>query len=87
MDRESSALVIIDIQEKLLPVIDGRDAILENAARLAKFSEIVKLPVVITEQEKLGPTRAEITAALSEAFVFGKTTFDCFGQQEIQGAD
>ncbi|MFH1137795.1 MAG: isochorismatase family protein [Pseudomonadota bacterium] len=84
LDQDSSALVIIDIQEKLLPVIHGREGILENAARLAKFAGIVKLPVAITEQEKLGPTRSEITSVLPEAPIFVKSTFDCFGQPEFK---
>ncbi len=50
---EDSVLVVIDVQDRLLPVIRGNKALLQNVLRLIKFSKIVDIPIVITEQESL----------------------------------
>ncbi|MBN2168326.1 MAG: hydrolase [Actinobacteria bacterium] len=56
IDREDCLLVVIDIQEKLLPVISEKEMLVENTLRLLKFAKIIDIPVVVTEQEKLGRT-------------------------------
>ena len=58
--KQDSVLIVIDVQDRLMPVIQGREAILENIIRLIKFSQILDMPIVMTEQEKLGPTLSEI---------------------------
>ena len=51
-------LVIIDIQEKLFPVISNKDALLKKIEILIKGFQLFRLPIIITEQvpDKLGPT-------------------------------
>jgi len=78
IDRQGTCLVVIDIQEKLYPVMSEKDRLLENTLRLARFSEIIGLPVIVTEQKKLGPTLPEIRKALPEAQPIEKTAFDAF---------
>lgn len=77
--REDCALVLIDAQEKLMPVIYDQESVVNNLLRLVKFAGIVGLPVVVSEQMKLGPTLAPIAAELKGAQVIEKTSFDCFG--------
>ncbi len=77
--REDCVLVVIDAQEKLMPVIDGKEGVTENILRLVKFAAIAGLPVVVSEQMKLGPTLAPIAGELKNARVIEKITFDCFG--------
>jgi nicotinamidase-related amidase len=82
--REESLLVIIDMQEKLYPVAAEGKALLENTVRLVRFSQILHLPVIVTEQEKLGGTLQEIRSELSgTATPIVKLTFDCFGSPEF----
>ncbi len=81
LKREESLLVIIDIQERLLPVMAEKEEILKNAAILARFAGIVGLPVVVTEQQKLGPTVGDISGALKDPEVISKIAFDCFGEE------
>ena len=80
---EDCALIIIDAQERLMPVIDQKELITQNLVKLAKFSQIVGLPVVVTEQQKLGPTLPEISEALGGGQAVSKVTFDCFGCQDF----
>jgi nicotinamidase-related amidase len=59
---EDTQLVLVDYQAKLMPVIHQADAVLANARRLAKIANLLKLPIIGTEQnpEKLGSNDQEI---------------------------
>jgi nicotinamidase-related amidase len=81
--REDSLLVIIDVQEKLLPVIHDHEAVRQNVIRLAKFARIMDLPVVVTEQDKLGATIPEVRLETEQAAYFGKIAFNCFGRDDF----
>jgi len=81
--REDSVLVVIDVQEKLMPVIANRDRVLENVVRLLRFAEIIGLPVILTEQEKLGDTLSEVLEARPNLQAIRKLDFDSFGCEEF----
>lgn len=81
--RGDSVLVVIDVQERLMPVIANRDRVTENVVRLLKSAEILGLPVILTEQEKLGSTLPELLEARSGLQPIRKLDFDCFGCQEF----
>jgi nicotinamidase-related amidase len=81
--REDSVLVVIDVQERLIPVIANKETIAENVVRLLKFAEIIGLPVVLTEQEKLGDTLPAILEASPDLQSIRKLDFDCFGCQDF----
>jgi len=78
IDGGGTCLVIIDIQEKLFPIMREKQRLLENTLRLARFSRIRGLPVVVTEQKKLGPTLPQIMEALPGVHPIEKTSFDSF---------
>lgn len=80
---EDSVLVVIDAQEKLMPVIANEEQVLENVVRLLKFSAIIGLPVILTEQEKLGDTLSEVLEASPNLQPIRKLDFDCFGCQDF----
>jgi nicotinamidase-related amidase len=81
--REDSVLVIIDVQERLMPVIANREKVEGNVVRLLKFAEIIGLPAILTEQEKLGDTVPEVLEAGSDLQPIRKLDFDCFGCQDF----
>lgn len=81
--RESCILIFIDIQERLMPVIADREKVLENAIKLVRFSKILGLPVVITEQEKLGATISELKNELPGITPITKIHFNCFNNDEF----
>jgi nicotinamidase-related amidase len=78
ISREDCVLVIIDIQDKLMPVITNGESVIGNVVRLAKFSHIIGLPVIITEQEKLGSTIVEVKKELPNICPINKVHFNCF---------
>ena len=76
--REDSALIMIDIQERLLPAMSSPEKMVENGRRLLALAKIMGLPVIFTEQEKLGPTIRELTEGFADFAPVVKTTFNCF---------
>jgi len=60
LSRDDAVLCVIDMQEKLLPFIYDKDKIINNTIRLIRFAKIIGLPILLTEQEKLGATVPEI---------------------------
>ena len=76
--RDDALLVVIDIQERLLPVMAEKERVVENALKLIKFSRIVGLPILLTEQENLGETTSELREELKDIQPIIKLEFDCF---------
>ena len=76
IDREASALLLIDFQTKLMPAIDGGASVIANAERLLKAADMFGVPVLLTEQNAsgLGPTLPELRH--NGAGVAQKMTFD-----------
>ena len=82
-DSKDTILVIIDVQERLAPVVRDKDALIENVQRLVKFSLLAEIPVVVTEQQKLGQTVPEIMDLMPSITPITKLTFDCFKSPEF----
>ncbi|GMU97044.1 hydrolase [Ignavibacterium album] len=83
--KEISALLIIDLQEKILPVIKNIDSVLENTIKLIKGFKILQLPIFYTEQypKGLGPTSSRILEELNRYSAIQKMSFSCFGAENL----
>ena len=79
IEKEDSMLVIIDMQERLFPVMAEKEALADQVMKLVRFSKIVGIPVIVTEQEKLGSTLPEIQGELTSVAPVSKVDFNCFG--------
>lgn len=64
LDRDTSALLVIDFQARLMPAIADGAAAVANARRLLDAARLLEVPVLFTEQNPagLGPTVPELTA-------------------------
>jgi len=60
------ALLVVDLQTRLLAAVPGRDALVERALRLVRGAAILGVPVVATEQypERLGPSVPGLAAVV-----------------------
>jgi isochorismate hydrolase len=83
VERQECVLVVIDVQEKLLPVIAGNKSMLQNIIRLTKVCCLTDIPVVVTEQEKLGKTVPEIRKEFSALPAIQKVHFNCFACRDF----
>ena len=81
--QDDSLFVIIDMQERLIPVVSEKETIIKNVITLIKFARIIGLPVVLTEQKNLGSTLPEITKHVKGTPPISKITFNCFGSAEF----
>jgi nicotinamidase-related amidase len=77
IDRDSSALLIVDFQSRLMPAIEDGATIVANARRLLHAAGMFAVPVLFTEHNAagLGPTVPEL-AAFADGRVAPKMTFD-----------
>lgn len=78
LSRDDAILVVIDMQERLLPAIAEEEKIVENTLKLVKFASIIGLPILLTEQGNLGETTPEIRVELNNIKPVTKLEFDCF---------
>jgi nicotinamidase-related amidase len=81
LTAENTALVVVDVQEKLMAAMTRRTETITGVQKLLGAAQVLNLPVVMTAQyvKGLGPVCAEIagTAAIE------KLTFSCCGSVEF----
>lgn len=91
LNRADAFVIVIDVQEKLMPVIDDHEMVARNIGRLIRGCKVLDIPVIVTEQyvRGLGSTVPEVRTALVETFGFEpieKATFSGFGCPEFVAA-
>jgi nicotinamidase-related amidase len=81
LDPAQCALVVIDVQEKLLPPIFRKEQLVRNSQLLIRLASILKIPTLLTTQysKGLGNTVPELAALLPETQAIEKQIFSCFG--------
>lgn len=81
LNKDKSALLVIDIQERILPVIFEYERVIKNSIKLIKGFKTLGLPVYFTEQypKGLGPTSVQVKEALEDAKAIEKMSFSCSG--------
>ena len=87
LSSENSLLVIVDVQERLLPaILDGRQIVF-NVRRLLKAAEAIGVPVIVTEQypQGLGNTVQELLPYIPEGTaVLPKKSFSIYDDERIR---
>ena len=86
LQAEQCALVVVDIQQKLLPPIYNKDALVKNSQLLIRLAKILEIPVMMTTQysKGLGPTVPEIASLLEDVAPIDKMEFGCFGSDQFR---
>ena len=77
--RDSSCLLVVDIQEKLLPAMQDPMLVVRNAGILMQAAARLGIPILVSEQypQGLGPTVAELRHLAPADAVLAKTAFSC----------
>ena len=88
LSPEQAALVVVDIQEKLLPPIHQKEQLVRNSQLLLRLAGILKIPVVATTQyaKGLGKTVPEIASLLPPEEPIDKLRFGCFASPQFCSA-
>lgn len=86
LQPDHAALVVIDIQEKLVPAIHEKERLLRNSVLLLRLARVLSLPVLVTTQYRkgLGGTLPEVLAEAPGAEELDKTAFSCFGSEAFR---
>ena len=81
LEADRCALLVIDIQEKLLPPIFQKEQLIKNSQLLTRLAGILKIPALVSTQyaKGLGNTVPEIASLLPETPAIDKQMFSCFG--------
>ena len=86
---QECALLVIDVQEKLINTISKAEAVIVNIAALIKTAQLFQIPILTTEQEKLGPTVPVLKKLLEQCESYNpisKQSFSCCGNAPFRQA-
>ena len=90
LDPARCALLVIDVQERLVPVMKNAETVVKRVADAVRVARLFGLPVFHTEQapEKLGPTVATIRDALGDGAPLPRLKLEfskagCFADGEL----
>jgi nicotinamidase-related amidase len=81
LTRARAGLVVVDIQERLLPAIFEKERVLQNSVRLIQGAAVLQVPIFATEQypKGLGPTVPEVASAIPAFAPMEKLAFSACG--------
>jgi nicotinamidase-related amidase len=83
--RATTGLLMVDVQEKLLPAMFESQRVVQNCERLLKGSAILRLPIFVTEQYRkgLGPTVPQLAGAINGFAPMEKMAFSACGAANL----
>jgi len=92
IDAPRSLLLVVDVQEKLLPAIHGHEGVVDNVVWLIRAAQKIGIPVAAIEMypKGLGRTAAAVRALLPENAIATKNHFSSVAAQclpSLPGAD
>jgi nicotinamidase-related amidase len=79
IERDKSCFLLVDVQDRLLAAIDGKDKVVANARILLTAAARLGVPILASEQypKGLGPTAAELKPLVPEGCTLEKIEFSC----------
>ncbi len=79
LNSEDTVLVVIDVQERLVPSMHEKESLLKNLKILLQGAQALGVPIILTEQNPrgLGPTLPEIAALMPGVQPTLKMCFSC----------
>jgi len=85
LDAQNSVLLIIDLQERLLPAIDQGNTVIDHTVWLIGVARQLHIPVILTEQypQGLGPSAPAIAALVTPDERLEKTHFSAVAEGNL----
>ena len=87
LSRDKSQLLIIDVQEKLLPAMSNPERVVERCVRLVRAARTLEIPITVSEQYPggIGPTVAPLREAIGNSgAVIEKVEFSCLKNDALR---
>jgi len=87
LDRARAQLLVVDVQDRLLPAMHDGEAMVERCALLMQAAQRLGIPVTVSEQYRkgLGATVARLDNIKGDATVMEKMHFSCAADPAIAG--
>lgn len=87
IEREKSCLLVVDIQERLVPAIHEGERVVENTAWLMRIASELGVPTLVSEQypRGLGATVESLRQLAQDDSVVEKIHFSCAEAPECRG--
>lgn len=86
LDRKTTGLLVVDVQEKLFPLVERSCEVYQQIMKVVQGFNILNLPIEVSEQypQGLGRTIQPLQALLGDQQNYlSKTTFSCLGDEKI----
>jgi len=86
LNPKRCALMVVDIQDRLMPVINQPEQVVKNSVLLIKTAQALDISIVSTTQyaARIGDLLPEITKELGDLTPMDKMEFSCFANQAIK---
>jgi nicotinamidase-related amidase len=86
IDASKSSLLIVDVQERLLPVMAVGNSVVERSKVLLKGAKALDVPIAVSEQypKGLGHTVEKLSQEIGNAPVFAKSAFSCWRDEAMR---
>ncbi|MGD0164423.1 MAG: isochorismatase family protein, partial [Candidatus Sulfotelmatobacter sp.] len=77
LESERCALIVVDIQEKLLPPIFQKEQLVRNSQLLIRAASVLKIPAIVSTQyaKGLGKIVPEVASLLPDTEAIDKDRF------------
>ena len=89
IERDNTVALVIDYQEKLVPVMDEKERLIQNSSILLAGLKYLGVPMIVTQQytKGLGITVQEIRDAMESDEYIDKISFTAFDSVKEQIMD
>lgn len=86
IEASRSALLVVDVQERLLPSMANPDNVITGCRLLLEAAQRLSVPIVVSEQypKGLGPTVPELESLVPEDAIAEKLHFSCVGDTSLR---
>ena len=85
LERDRSCLLIVDVQERLAPVMSDPRRVLHNCTLLMRAAQRLEIPILVSEQypKGLGPTMVDLRPYIPEEGALPKLHFSAAADEAI----
>ena len=86
IDASKSSLLVVDVQERLLPAMAAGNGVVERSKILLKAAKALDVPIVVSEQypKGLGHTVEVLSQESAMRRCFEKTSFSCWRDEALR---
>ncbi len=84
--RDETVLIVVDVQQKLVPAMFEAERVVRNVALLARAAKLLQIPTIVTEQnpQKLGETVESLHRVLDVFAPIPKMCFSACVEETMQ---